>query len=64
MRALTLTIWAVIAAAAVLLEVLGRRGLGGLAPAHQALQRLRSSMAGRIALLVAWMWLGWHVFAR
>lgn len=64
MRALTLGVWAVLLVGALVLEAVGRRRAGGLAPLEQALRALRAAPAGRAALLLGWMWLGWHLFAR
>ncbi len=64
MRVLTYALWGAIAVAAVALGALGRRSAGRLVPVRRALGRLRSVGTGRVALLVFWMWLGWHVFAR
>ncbi len=64
MRAVTLLLWAILLVAGVALEILGRRRLGELVPLDRALQRLRSVAIGRAALVLAWMWLGWHLFAR
>lgn len=64
MRALTFAIWGVVVVVAVALEALARRSTGDLVPLQRALVRLRSLTAGRVGLLIAWMWLGWHVFAR
>ena len=30
----------------------------------EALQPLRRSLAGRVVLLAAWLWVGWHLFVR
>ena len=57
-------IWAALAAGVVSLEVVGRLGRFQLAPLSRVLAVLRDRPLGRAALVVAWMWLGWHLFAR
>jgi hypothetical protein len=42
----------------------GRRGIAGAAPLGRVLVVLRSKTAGRAALVIFWMWFGWHVFVR
>jgi hypothetical protein len=63
-RAVSLAIWATLFVAVVALEVAGRRRLGALAPLGQVLRALRDAPVGRGVLVLLWMWLGWHVFAR
>lgn len=62
-RGSTLAGYAVIAAAMAMWQLVAvRRGrretLGAL------VRWLASFTAARFALLAAWLWLGWHVFAR
>jgi len=57
-------IWVLLAAALSALEIAGRLGLFGLAPFGRTLAALRNSAVGRAALIVLWMWVGWHLFAR
>jgi hypothetical protein len=61
-RALTLVGYVVIAVAALLQEVRARRT--GRATAEDALAVVLRSQVGRPLLLAAWLWLGWHLFAR
>lgn len=56
--------WAVLAAALLAVEVGGRLGLFGLSPFGPTLSVVRSRPWGRTALVLFWMWVGWHVFAR
>jgi hypothetical protein len=63
-RALVLDVWAALAALLVGCEVLSlltRRRFAGLL---ETTGRLASTPARRVALLLGWMWLGWHFFAR
>lgn len=64
MRATTLVIWAGIVVVSLVLEGLGRRRAIGLDPAEQALRAMRAAPLGQAALILGWMWLGWHLFAR
>lgn len=54
--------YAVIAVCAVAVEVAGRRGRG--ARLSQVLSRGLARPPVRLAVLAAWLWLGWHVFVR
>jgi len=61
-RAITLAGFVAIAAAAIVLEVWDRRA--GRARLVDAVQVVLATRIGRIALLAAWAWVGWHLFAR
>jgi hypothetical protein len=63
-RTVTVLGWVVLAAAAVALEVRARLSSGRLAGIADVFDRVIGSPAGRAVLLVAWLWTGWHVFAR
>lgn len=63
-RELTITIWILITAGAVGLEVaahLPARPVSGLAAVARIFTR---PLPGRVLVSLGWMWLGWHVFAR
>lgn len=62
-RTATLVGYTVIAVCAVAVEVAGRRGRRG-APLSQVLSTALGRRPVRLALLAAWLWLGWHVFVR
>ena len=55
--------FAVLLLAALALEVAARRGAGP-ATAAQAVDAAMRTTAGRVAVLVAWLWLGVHFLAR
>jgi hypothetical protein len=57
-------IWAFLALATVLL--CARSRAAGSAPARPAvvLQRLATGPILRVVLVLGWMWVGWHLFAR
>jgi Family of unknown function (DUF6186) len=61
-RDLTFAAYAVIAVALVTLEAVAwRRGLLTLGQLTDRLMRRRSV---RVAFLLGWAWLGWHLFVR
>jgi hypothetical protein len=61
-RSTTLLVWAVLGAAVIVGQVVARfsdfPGLGTV------VKRVTASRLGRGVLVLAWMWLGWHAFAR
>ena len=63
-RGVTLLGWAVLAAAFVALEVRSLVGRDRFATVGDALDRLLRNGFARAILLLGWLWLGWHVFAR
>ncbi|MGY1808847.1 DUF6186 family protein [Blastococcus sp. SYSU D00669] len=62
--AVSLTGFAVLLAAAVALEVAGRRRPGRTATAGQAVGAAMRTAPGRLAVLAGWLWLGVHFLAR
>jgi len=62
-RPATLAGYLVIAAAMVVAELAGRAG-HSTATVSDALAALTRHRAGRLLLLAAWIWLGWHLFVR
>jgi hypothetical protein len=62
--ALSYAVWAVLGLATVALVVRSR--LPGSSPARPAvvLERLATGPFLRVALVLGWMWAGWHLFAR
>jgi hypothetical protein len=63
-RAITLTVWVLIAAALVGYWVFAARGRSGFPTAGDLLSVVMRSNGWRWAVLVGWMWLGWHFFVR
>lgn len=63
-RALVVLAYAVLAASAIVLEVAGRARRLGLVPVGAVVDAVRASLAGRIAIVLVWAWLGWHLLAR
>jgi hypothetical protein len=61
-RSVDLAVWAALAAAAVALQVLA---VAGAVPSvAEAISFLMRRPVGRWAVLLGWLWLGWHVFVR
>jgi hypothetical protein len=61
-RSVTLIGYAVLVVSAAGVEVAARRR--GSATLVDALTSVLRSRAARLALLAAWLWLGWHLFVR
>jgi hypothetical protein len=62
-RAVTIAVWIALLALVAALEVVATltRRLPG---AGEAVGRLFGLPGARLVVALAWMWLGWHVFAR
>jgi hypothetical protein len=63
-RALTISSYAAVALVVVVLYVAGRARRLGLVPFGDVVDALRSLRAGRLALAIGWVWLGWHFLGR
>lgn len=63
-RAITVGGFVVIIAAMVILEILGRRPSSRIPALGEWLGFVMRPRAGRAVILVGWLWLGWHYFAR
>jgi hypothetical protein len=63
-RHVTLVVWALLGAAVVAGQVIAVASRGRLPGLGTLVQRLTASRAGQILLVLGWMWLGWHAFAR
>jgi hypothetical protein len=61
-RLVTLAGYAAIAAAAIGVEVAARRRGGGTF--GEALAVVLRPWPARVVVVAAWLWLGWHLFAR
>ena len=61
-RSLTLLGYVLLMAVAVAMEIVARRR--GTATLGDVLRRSVSWQPFRLALLAAWLWLGWHLFVR
>jgi hypothetical protein len=63
-RSTTLLVWAVLGATVLLGQVVARLSDGGFPGLGTVVKRVTASRLGRGVLVLAWMWLGWHAFAR
>lgn len=57
-------LWLTAAACLCACEAASRRLKRGWPTARQLVAGARGHLAGRVLLVMAWIWLGWHVFAR
>jgi hypothetical protein len=62
--ALSYAVWLVLGLVALGLWVRSRSSPGAVARPAVVLQRLATGPLWRIALVLTWMWAGWHLFAR
>lgn len=63
-RAITIVGFVVIIAALAGLEILGRRKINRIPTLGEWLGYAMRPKAGRALILLGWLWLGWHYFAR
>jgi hypothetical protein len=63
-RTLTILGYALLGAAAVVLYSAGRAQRFGFARLADLTDALRSHASVRLALVLAWVWVGWHLLAR
>ncbi|MEV4627912.1 DUF6186 family protein [Micromonospora sp. NPDC049523] len=63
-RAVLVVGFALIIGAMVLVDLAGRRPNSTVAPLGSALIAAMRSGTGRVIVLGAWLWMGWHFLAR
>jgi Family of unknown function (DUF6186) len=63
-RTLTVAGFVAVIAALVLLEILGRSPRTRIPTAGEWLGYIMRPRSGRALILLGWLWLGWHYFAR
>jgi hypothetical protein len=63
-RAITVAGFIAIIAALIVLEVIGRRPASRIPTAGEWLGYVMRPRTGRAVVLLGWLWLGWHYFAR
>jgi hypothetical protein len=63
-RGWTLLVWAILGLMAVVLLALGTISRGHFPKLGSMVNQVTAHPAGRGALVLGWMWLGWHAFAR
>jgi hypothetical protein len=62
-RAITYLVWGFVLAGFVLIELAARRARFA-SPLSDVVGALTSRTSLRLVVVLAWMWLGWHAFAR
>jgi hypothetical protein len=62
--ALSYAVWAVLGVLALGLWARSRSASATVARPAVILQRLTTGPVSRLVLVLAWMWTGWHLFAR
>jgi len=63
-RAETIIGFFVIIGALIILEILGRRKNNRIPAVGEWLGYVMRPRSGRALILLGWLWLGWHYFAR
>lgn len=63
-RATIIATFAVILLLAVAIDLVARRTGSGVQPFSATLTAALRTRGGRIVVLGAWLWLGWHFLAR
>ena len=63
-RVITIAGFAVLTAALIALEIIGRRRTSRIPTVGEWLVYLMRPRVGRALILLGWWWLGWHYFAR
>lgn len=63
-RAITIIGFSAVFAALIVLEMLGRRKTNNIPTLGEWLGHVMRQRAGRALVLLGWLWLGWHYFAR
>ncbi len=63
-RAGVIATFAVVLVAVVATDLWARRPGSAVRPLSAALAAVLRSRAGRVVVLAAWLWLGWHFLAR
>ncbi len=60
----SLIVWGLIGSGCVLLWALSRSSRAPSAQVGQLVDTVMLRPAARVAVVLGWMWLGWHTFAR
>ena len=61
---MNVALWCAAAAALIACEVAARTLKRGWPTSSRLVRTARDNAVGRVLLVLAWLWLGWHVFAR
>lgn len=63
-RAASIAVWVALATALGLLQAVAVASKGRVPTLDAAVRRVAARTWSRTVLLLGWMWLGWHLFAR
>jgi Family of unknown function (DUF6186) len=63
-RDLTLNVWTGLALCLLVLGLVSAVRPTAVPTLRAVVGSIVSNLAGRILLVIGWMWLGWHLFAR
>jgi len=63
-RGVTIAGYLLVLAAGLAIDLLGRWSRAGIPPLGDVLTRIMRTRTGRVGILVAWVFLGLHFFAR
>jgi hypothetical protein len=63
-RVITIIGFACVIIAIFALEIIGRRRTNRIPTLGEWLGFLMRAWAGRVLIMLGWLWLGWHYFAR
>jgi hypothetical protein len=63
-RGASLLVWAVLGATFVVGQIVAVTSGGGRAGPGAFVRHLTARRGGRVLVILAWMFLGWHAFAR
>ncbi len=63
-RAVGVAFWVAVVAACVFVDLAARRSRGRLASAEELLRFISGPAPGKVALVAAWTYAGWHLFAH
>lgn len=63
-RQVSFLVWALVAAALVGAEMLALASGGRYPRINTFFATVTAKPIGRVAIILGWMWLGWHAFAR
>jgi hypothetical protein len=63
-RHTTLLVWVVLGASVVACQLAAMASRGRFPGLGAAVGSVAATKVGRVLVMVAWMWLGWHAFAR
>ena len=63
-RGASLVVWGVLGATLVVGQIVAGAGRGRRPGLGTLVRHVSASRGGRGLLILGWMWLGWHAFAR